>query len=355
MTAALPLTEVERWLYAHAPPEPLESARAIYELMDSQSHRALAWVYAPLDPRSVSHWSDVARTADYVAHVPVDARRVLDIGPGDGWPSLPVAHALPDVTLLGVDPSPRRARVSAANAVRLGVSNAGFVVGDADRLPFARGAFDAVLAAQSLEEARDPDAVVAELARVLRPGGVLRASYQDWRLPAPELETVDLWAGERTGTREGDRVLLYTYVRRVQTPAIERRYTLQLPAGGPAAQAHAEGLIAAAEATRAFGDALLTPALGIPLLVRLAPYAVRSTVVEMRRWTTEWLIEALQGAGFASVRGTAHPGMVARQVARELMATGDIDVVAPVFEGLASAIGRAGGARDGRELVEAVR
>ena len=352
MTSSPPLTEVERWLHAHVPPEPLESARAIYELMPSQSDQTLAWVYQPLDARSVSHWSDVARIADYVAHVPTEARHVLDVGPGDGWPSLRVAHALPGVTVVGVDPSPRRARVCAENATRLEVPNARFVVGDADRLPFATGTFDAVLAASSLEEASDPMAVVRELARVLRPAGVLRASYQDWRLPAPELETVDLWAGARAS---GERVLLYTYVRRVQTPPFERRYTLLLPAEGPAADAHAEALLAAAEATRAFGDALLTPALGVPLLERLAPHALRSTVVEMRRWNTEWLAEALRLAGFHSVRATAHPGMVARHVARDLLATGAIEAVTPVFEELASAIGRAAGARDGRELIEAVR
>ncbi len=346
-----PPTEVERWLAEHLPPERLESARAIYELMPSQSDRALAWVYQPLDARSVSHWSDVARVADYVAHVPPEARCVLDVGPGDGWPSLPVARALPHVTVLGVDPSPRRARVCAENATRLDLPNARFVVGDADRLPFTSGAFDAVLAASSLEEASEPMAVVRELARVLRPGGVLRASYQDWRLPAPELETVDLWGGERAG----ERTLLYTYVRRVHRPAFERRYTLLLPAAGSAAEAHAEALLAAAEATRAFGDAVLTPALGIPLLERLRPHVLRSTVVELRRWNTEWFAEALRLAGFRSVRATAHPGMVARHVARDLLASGAIEAVAPVFQEVASAIGRAAGARDGRELIEATR
>jgi hypothetical protein len=110
-----------------------------------------------------------------------------------------------------------------------------------------------------------------------------------------------------------------------------------------------------ARATRAFGDALLTRALGVPLLERLAPLALRSTVVEMRRWDTEWLIEALRGAGFASVRGTPHPGEVARHVGRELIASGAAAALGATFEEVASAIGRAAGARDGRELIEAVR
>jgi SAM-dependent methyltransferase len=268
---------------------------------------------------------------------------------------LPLAHALPAVEVVGVDPSPRRAQVSAANAARLGVPNARFVVGDADRLPFADRVFDCIVAASSLEEASDPQAVVEELARVLRPGGVLRASYQDWLLPAPEVESVDLWAGERTRGDEREGVLLYTYIRRVRSPALERRYTLIVPERGPAADAHAEGLIAAAETTRAFGDGVLTPSLGVTLLERLAPHALRSTVVEMRRWTTEWFIEALTKAGFASVWGTAHPGMVARQVARDMIASGAIEAIEPVFEELAGAVGRAAGVRPGRELIAAVR
>lgn len=358
MTPPLPLTEVERWLYQHVAPEPVESARAIYELMASQSHHTLAEVYVPLNPLTAAHWSDVARIADYVAHIPEGATRILDVGPGDGWPALPVARRRPEVTVVGVDPSPRRAAVCAANAARLAIPNARFVVGDAGRLPFADAAFDAVIAASSLEEARDPEAVVSELARVLRPGGVLRASYQDWRLPASELETVDLWAGERAGPRglgAAERLLLYTYVRRLQSPALERRYTLVLPADGPAAEAHADALVAAAGATRAFGDAVLTPALGVPLLERLAPHALRSTVVEMRRWDTEWLIEALRGAGFASARGTPHPGELARHVGRDLIASGVAATLGPAFEEVASAIGRAAAARDGRELIEAVR
>ncbi|MSP21962.1 MAG: hypothetical protein EXR66_02910 [Dehalococcoidia bacterium] len=141
----------------------------------------------------------------------------------------------------------------------------------------------------------------------------------------------------------------------VQSPALERCYALALPADGTVAEAHARGLIAAAEARRAFGDAVLTPALGVPPLERLAPHALRSTVVELRRWDTEWLIEVLRRAGFASARGTPHPGEVARHAARQLIALGAADALDCAFEEVAGAIGRAAGARDGHELIEAVR
>lgn len=348
---ALEPTAVERWLAEHAPPERLESARGIYELMPSQSDRSLAEVYVPVDAGNSAHWSDLARIADYAARVPEGARWVLDVGPGDGWPSLPLAQARPDVLVVGVDPSPLRARVCEDNAAGLGIENARFLVGDADRLPFRDASFDAVVAASSLEEAADLDSVVAELARVLRPGGVLRASYQDWRLPAPELETVMLWDGVRP---EVGRVLLYTYVRRVQTPGLERRYTLVLPVTPEVEAAHRDGLERAALGRRAYGETLLDAGLGVPLLERLAPHAVRSMLVEMRRWDTEWLLDALERAGFASVRATVHVGDVARAVGRDVIASG-VTLDEDRFRAVTRGIGRAAGALEGRRMVLATR
>jgi SAM-dependent methyltransferase len=347
----LELTAVERWLAEHAPPERLESARGIYELMPSQSDRTLADVYVPVDARNSAHWSDLARIADYAARVPEGARWVLDVGPGDGWPSLPLAQARTEITVVGLDPSPVRARVCAENAARLGIENTRFLVGDADRLPFGDASLDAVVAASSLEEATDPDAVIAELARVLRPGGVLRISYQDWRLPAPELETVMLWDGVQP---EVGRVLLYTYVRRVQLPGLERRYTLVLPVTPEVEAAHREGLVRVASARRVYGETLLEDGLGVPLLERLALHALRSTVVEMRRWDTEWLVRALERVGFASVGATAFPGDVARAVGRDVIASG-VTLEGASFRAIARGIGRAAGALEGRRMVLATR
>ena len=351
---------IEHWFLDHASPEPLDSARALYELMPRQRGGQLPFVDVPYDARREEHWAEAARVADYVAHAPEGARRVLDVGPGDGWPALPIAAARPDLEVVGVDPAGQRTRVCAANAARLGLAHASFVTGDATALPFADASFDLVTAASALEEAADPEAVFAELRRVLREGGLLRASYQDWRLAAPEIETVLLWDGvARQGRPDATPVRLYTYVHRLQDPAIERRWTLELPAEGEAVQLHQRALEGSAAGRRAYGETLLTPALvadlGVPLLERLVPLALRRTVVEMRRWTTEWLVESLEAAGFREVRPTAHPGDIARHVARELIARGDADAVAPHFAALTTAIGVAAGRRAGREMVEARR
>jgi SAM-dependent methyltransferase len=53
---------------------------------------------------------------------------------------------------------------------------AGTVQGDATTLPFADGAFDRVIASEVLEHVVDDAHALSELARVLRPGGVLAAT-----------------------------------------------------------------------------------------------------------------------------------------------------------------------------------
>ncbi len=353
-------SKIERWLLDHASPQPLDSAHALYELMPRQRGGQLPFVDVPYDARRDEHWADAARIADYVAHAPEGGRRVLDIGPGDGWPALPIAAARPDLEVIGVDPAAQRTRVCAANAMRLGIANASFVTGDAVALPFAGASFDLITAASALEEVADAGAVFAELRRVLRDGGVLRASYQDWRLAASEIETALLWDGVAgQSTPEATPLRLYTYVHRIQHPAVERRWTLELPAEGEAAELHQRALVASAAGRRAYGETLLTSALaqdlGVPFLERLAPLALRCSVVEMRRWTTEWLVDALEVAGFRDVRPTAHPGDIARHVGRELIARGDIDAIATHFDALTSAIGVAAGRRPGREMVVARR
>lgn len=54
------------------------------------------------------------------------------------------------------------------------------VVGDALALPYPDGAFDSVIASEILEHIPDDDAAIAELSRVLRPGGTLAVTVPRW-------------------------------------------------------------------------------------------------------------------------------------------------------------------------------
>lgn len=58
--------------------------------------------------------------------------------------------------------------------------SAGAVNGDATRLPFPDGSFDRVIAAEVLEHIPEDEAALAELARVLRPGGTMAVTVPAW-------------------------------------------------------------------------------------------------------------------------------------------------------------------------------
>lgn len=361
-----PLTEIEVWFREHVSPQPSSSAVAAYDLMPSQSNHQLPFVYTPYDPHSEAHWAAAARIADFESHVPGATTgqrvQVLDVGPGDGWPSLPLAAKRPDFSIVGVEPSSLRTQVCTKNAHRLMLSNAHFITADATRMPFRDSAFDCVVASHSLEETQSPDHVFAELARVLRNDGTLRVSYQDWKLPVPEFETALLWEGQMQNVKRKDlpeaRVLLYTYARRMRDPAMERRYTLVLPDHGDAARLHADALITAAQTPRAYGETLLEDAsspLGIPLLNRMGPLSYRSTVIELKRWTTAELVEALRATGFREVQTTAHPGDVARQFARYFFSRDAMHSISSTFSDMSTAIGTIAGSIPGNEMILAVR
>ena len=94
---------------------------------------------------------------------------VLDVGSGPGNITASLARAAgPGGLALGVDISkPMLARAVRAEAG----PQVGFLRADAQRLPFRDETFDAVLSIAMLQLIPNPSAVLAEIARVLRPGG----------------------------------------------------------------------------------------------------------------------------------------------------------------------------------------
>lgn len=57
---------------------------------------------------------------------------------------------------------------------------AGVLQGDATRLPFVDGCFDAVIASEVLEHITDDSGALADMVRVLRPGGAFAATVPAW-------------------------------------------------------------------------------------------------------------------------------------------------------------------------------
>jgi SAM-dependent methyltransferase len=93
------------------------------------------------------------------------SRRVVDVGTGEGQLAR-VATKVGAAFVAGLDPT--RAQLKAAHHRAGGPV---YVRGGADRLPFADGAFDTAIACLVFEHIADHTQGIAEVARVLAPGG----------------------------------------------------------------------------------------------------------------------------------------------------------------------------------------
>jgi SAM-dependent methyltransferase len=167
--------DVFDWIKKNLNPRVCDSTEFIYDEMDSQSERCLPIIYRPFDPTSRGDWRDRGFTFDYLYST--SGGRLLDFGPGDGWPSLNVAEYADEV--VGVDGSKRMVEVCRENAGRLDIENATFVhAPHSTRLPFPNGHFDGAMTASSVEQTPDPRFALEEIYRILRPGGRLRMWYE---------------------------------------------------------------------------------------------------------------------------------------------------------------------------------
>jgi SAM-dependent methyltransferase len=114
-------------------------------------------------------------------------RRVLDVGPGPmGFPDGVAAEAR---LAIGVEPLAERFR----EAGLLLDSDAVYLSCGAEAVPLVGASVDVACARNSLDHVEDPEAVVAEMRRLLRPGGMFVANVDLGHEPTPtEPHTIEL-------------------------------------------------------------------------------------------------------------------------------------------------------------------
>jgi ubiquinone/menaquinone biosynthesis C-methylase UbiE len=114
-------------------------------------------------------------------------RRVLDVSCGTGRLLRQARRCYPTAELAGVDLAGQM--VAAASAVTPARLAVGYVQGRAECLPFPHQVFDLIFTTLSLRHWTDLPAGVAEIGRVLTPGGVvvLADVFPSGRRPGPAL------------------------------------------------------------------------------------------------------------------------------------------------------------------------
>lgn len=118
--------------------------------------------------------SDVHRESDGLATLvrlasPSPEDHALDVATGTGFTALALAPHCHRV--VGLDFTPAMLREAATLRYARGASNLIFCLGDAEALPFRDGAFDIVTCRHAAHHFPDLRRALAEMARVVRPGG----------------------------------------------------------------------------------------------------------------------------------------------------------------------------------------
>jgi ubiquinone/menaquinone biosynthesis C-methylase UbiE len=101
-----------------------------------------------------------------------NGERVLDLGCGAGHETIEVAILVGDQgEAVGLDLTTEMLTVARQNAITRGLSNAFFVSGSIEYLPFSNNIFDVIISNCVINHASDKEQVYREIFRVLKSGG----------------------------------------------------------------------------------------------------------------------------------------------------------------------------------------
>jgi len=125
--------------------------------------------------------------------------RALDVGTGAGAFAIALAPLVREV--IGVDIVPELVEEGRKRAP----ANVELVEADATALPYGRGSFDLVCTARTLHHVPRPELALAEMNRLLRPGGTMLVA--DQLAPVDSLAAIELNRFERARDPSTTRIL----------------------------------------------------------------------------------------------------------------------------------------------------
>ena len=156
------------------------------------------------DPAEAEAVPDAAVSGSLGCGVPTavadlhEGETVLDLGSGAGADVLISARRVgPSGKAIGLDMTDEMLELARANAAQAGVRNAEFVKGYIEQIPLADESVDVVISNCVINLAADKAIVLAEAARVLRPGGRFAVSdvIADPDMDAATRADMQLWTG----------------------------------------------------------------------------------------------------------------------------------------------------------------
>ncbi|MEI5582884.1 MULTISPECIES: class I SAM-dependent methyltransferase [unclassified Agromyces] len=146
------------------------------------------WAHGDAYERYMGRWSRRIAEPFVVALGAPAGLRWLDVGCGTGALASAVLDLAAPASLVGVDPAEGFLETARARVARRAAA-VEFVRGDATRLPLDDDSVDAAVSGLVLNFVPSPEAAIAEMARVVRPGGVVAAYVWDYAEGMPLMST----------------------------------------------------------------------------------------------------------------------------------------------------------------------
>jgi SAM-dependent methyltransferase len=106
--------------------------------------------------------------------------RLLDCGCGPGSMSCDFAKIAVSGHVEGIDQEQSQVELARARAAEQGLTNATFAIGSIYDLPYPDASFNVVFAHAIFEHIASPEKALAEMLRVLEPGGLVAIRSPDW-------------------------------------------------------------------------------------------------------------------------------------------------------------------------------
>lgn len=131
----------------------------------------VAWLYAFCRERLFRNDIERIITALWPNGGAVPGTQVIELGCGPGFYSAQLAKRFPTIFVTGVDRSENQLSWARERAVAQGLRNCSFARVNVLNLPFSDGQFDVLIASRLFTILPDRERAVAEMHRVLKPGG----------------------------------------------------------------------------------------------------------------------------------------------------------------------------------------
>ena len=157
---------------------------------------------------------------------------VIDLGSGAGNDCFVARHETgPEGKVIGIDFTPAMIEKARENAEKLGFNNVEFRQGDIEKMPVTANVADVVVSNCVLNLVPDKEKAIAEIFRVLKPGGHFSISdvVLSGELPPALKNTAEMYAGCVSGAIQKDVYLNMIYKAGFKKISVQKEKPIVIP------------------------------------------------------------------------------------------------------------------------------